>query len=319
MPDILADFLVETDLGYYCKYGDFYIDPKHPVKTALISHAHGDHAVPGHQYIYATAGTIAFMKLRFSKQKHSSYQEVDYTDEFDFNGVLVRYYAAGHILGSAQILMSYNGVRYLYTGDYKLQEDATCEPIEFVKTDVLITETTFANPEVKHPDPIAEIKKLSETKHNIMLGCYALGKAQRIINLLNTHCPEKKIYTHHNITPINKIYESLGFVKLDYEMYHRKVMNDGNDKVYLVPPMTFNNYFKATNVLKAFASGWKRLQRHNDIELYLSDHIDWDDLLTYISKTTPSEIWTVHGEGHHLKEHFDSKITVRNINKKSKS
>jgi len=56
--------------------------------------------------------------------------------------------AAGHILGSAQILMEYKGARYLYTGDIKMQHDPTCEPIDLVQADVLITETTFANPDV---------------------------------------------------------------------------------------------------------------------------------------------------------------------------
>ncbi len=66
---------------------------------------------------------------------------------------------AGHMLGSAQILMEYQGTRYLYTGDYKLQADATCEPLEWVKTDVLITESTFANPNVIHPDPVSRNTK----------------------------------------------------------------------------------------------------------------------------------------------------------------
>ena len=315
MPDILADFLVETELGYYCRYGNFYIDPKYPVQTALISHAHGDHAVPGHRFIYATQGTVAFMKHRFTKQKIETYQVVDYRESIYFGEVEVLFVPAGHILGSAQIFMRYQGVSYLYTGDYKLQEDATCEAIEFVPADVLITETTFANPDTIHPDPIAEIKKLGTTRHNIMLGCYALGKAQRIIHLLNQYCPQKTIYVHHNIAPINRIYNDIGFVKLTYELYHRKVMNEGQDKIYLVPPMTFNNYFKAKNVLRVFASGWQRLQRHNDMELYISDHIDWNDLLTFIEKVQPREIWTVHGEGKKLCDYFSETLFVRKIQK----
>ncbi|HQS05939.1 MAG TPA: exonuclease, partial [Daejeonella sp.] len=88
---------------------------------------------------------------------------------------------AGHILGSAQVLMEYKGVRYLYTGDYKLQDDATCEKIEFVKADVLITESTFADPAVQHPSVSDEIKKLNLFNHNVLLGAYSLGKAQRLI------------------------------------------------------------------------------------------------------------------------------------------
>lgn len=313
MSEILADFLVETKLGYYCSYGDFYIDPKYPVANAVISHAHGDHAVPGHTAIYCTAGTATFMKLRFSKQLDKSYHIFDYNSEFSFHAVKIFFIPAGHILGSAQILMEFRGVRYLYTGDYKLQFDCTCEPIEYIEADVLITETTFANPDTIHPDPIEEIKKINSTSINIMLGCYSLGKAQRITQMVNEYCPEKIVYTHHNITPIHRLYNDYGFVKLIYEPYNRKALKDGQNKIYLVPPMTFNNYFRAKNVVKVFASGWKRLQQHNDMSLYISDHVDWNDLLFFIDKVKPKQIWTVHGEGSHLKNHFSETLLVRNI------
>lgn len=311
--DILEDFLIENEFGYYCAYGDFYIDPKYPVAKAVISHAHGDHAVPGHHAIYATANTIAFMQHRFTKQPTASYLSKAYHENFQIGEVAIYFIPAGHILGSAQILMQYKGIRYLYTGDYKLQADSTCEPLEYVKADVLITETTFANPAIIHPDPIEEIKKLNTTTLNIMLGCYALGKAQRITQLINTYCPQKIVYTHHNIAPIHRIYDDKGFVKLNYEIYNRKALKDGQDKIYLVPPMTFNNYFRAKNVVRVFASGWKRLQNYNDMTLFISDHIDWDDLNHFISQVEPTEIWTVHGEGVYLKKHYDGKIKVRDI------
>lgn len=310
---ILDDFLIENERGFYCKYGDFYIDPKYPVDKAVISHAHGDHAVPGHTSIYATSNTIAFMQHRFTKQPVASYLSKLYTETFELGEVQLSFIPAGHILGSAQILMEYKGARYLYTGDYKLQEDITCEPLEYIKADVLITETTFADPEIIHPDPIEEIKKLNSTKLNIMLGCYALGKAQRITHLINTYCPDKIVYAHHNIAPIHRIYDSRGYAKLEYEIYNRKALKDGQDKIYLVPPMTFHNYFRAKNVVRVFASGWKRLQNYNDMTLFISDHIDWNDLNTFIARVEPTEIWTVHGEGKHLKSHYEGKIKVRNI------
>ncbi|MBE8722574.1 MBL fold metallo-hydrolase [Sphingobacterium pedocola] len=317
MGEIIADFLVETSKGYYCSYGDFYVDPLMPVQTALISHAHGDHARPGHHHIIATNTTTIFMRHRFAKQELGSYKAIGYNESFFLAEVKITFFPAGHILGSAQILMEYNGTRYLYTGDYKLQGDATCEPFVFVKTDVLITETTFANPNVVHPDPVEEISKLATTNHNMMLGCYSLGKAQRLTHLLNVYCPEKVIYVHHNIAPIHRIYDTHGFVPLKYEIYNRKVMKDGVNKVYLVPPLTFNSYFRAKNVIRVFASGWKRLQHNNDLSLYISDHVDWEDLLQCIEASNPREIWTVHGDGAMLKSYFEGKIVVRNMAKTS--
>lgn len=313
---ILEDFLVKTEEGYYCRYGNFFIDAMLPVSCNLISHAHGDHATNGHRQMYATVATFAFMRNKFSKMVEQSMQTVRFKESFVLGDVEITFIAAGHILGSAQILMNYRGVRYLYTGDYKLQADATCEPLEVVQADVLITESTFANPAVQHPDYVEEILKLRDKPSNIMLGCYTLGKAQRLTALINEFLPEREVLVHHKMYPVHRLYDQLGPTRLKYSLYNRKAMKEGKpNKIYLVPPLTFNSYFKATNVLKAFASGWERLQRQNDIELYISDHIDWKDLLSFIADVNPSEVWTIHGDGRQLKSHFSGSLSVRDIMK----
>jgi putative mRNA 3-end processing factor len=78
--------------------------------------------------------------------------------------------------------------------------------------------------------------------------------------------------------------------------------------------MTFNSYFRAKNVIRAFASGWKQLQRFNDLELLISDHVDWDDILDMIGRVKPKEIWTLHGDGRHLKHHFKNQIPIKILN-----
>src|SRR5476649_2000985 len=171
---IIDDFVAFDQNGLYCKYGEFYIDPTQPVSTAVISHAHADHAVSGNGKVFATEATLAFMQLRYGKNAGRPLQPVIYNQPFLIREVKITFIPAGHMLGSAQVLMEYEGIKYLYTGDYKLQADATCEPIEWVKADVLITESTFANPAIIHPDPVAEIKKLNDIKINILLGAYGL-------------------------------------------------------------------------------------------------------------------------------------------------
>lgn len=309
---IIPDFIEFNGLGLYCKTGDFYLDPQQPVQRAVISHAHGDHAIPGNTTVYCTDATERFMQLRFKKQAGKEFYIVPYHEACTINGVTIKFIPAGHILGSAQILMEYKNVRYLYTGDYKLQQDATCEPFEYVKADVLVTETTFADPAVKHPDPSLEIKKLNQNMHNVLLGTYSLGKAQRLINLINQHCPQRIILVHHSIVPLNKIYESLSYPSGKYEAYNRKLMKEPDrGYVYLVPPFTFNSYFKAKNVLRVFASGWENLQVQNDMKLFISDHADWEDTLELINHVDPSEIWTLHGNGRHLQSFFDGQIPVK--------
>lgn len=320
MSEILDDFLVKTEFGYYCRYGNFYIDALSPVSRNLISHAHGDHATIGHKQLWATVATVAFMRNKFGKLVGHGVNNISFGETFTLDGVDVTFIAAGHMLGSAQILMVYKGVRYLYTGDYKLQADPTCEPLTMVAADVLITESTFANPDVKHPDPEQEILKLKDKPSNIMLGCYVLGKAQRLTELINRFLPEREVLVHHKMHAVHQLYDALGPVKLKYSLYNRKAMKDGKqNKIYLVPPLTFNSYFRAKGVLRAFASGWERLQQQNDISLYISDHVDWSDILHYIAEVKPKQIWTIHGDGRALKAHFEGQLLVRDILKEQTS
>ena len=311
---ILDDFLAFNEHGLYCKYGNFYLDPKQPVEYAVISHAHGDHAVPGNRNIYCTTPTADFMRLRYGKNAGTNFQLVGCHQEFKLGQVSISFISAGHILGSAQVLMIYQGVSYLYTGDYKLQPDTTCEPIEWVKADVLITESTFANPATSHPDPVTEIEKLNSITSNILLGAYGLGKAQRLIRMINDHAPQKKILVHFRIAPLNAIYEKHGIALGNWQMYGRKLMKNQDEYVYLVPPFTFNSYFKATGVKRLFASGWKNLQVNQQDTLFISDHADWNDVLRAVEEVSPKQIWTLHGDGNYLREHLHGSIFTKALN-----
>jgi len=312
--NVRDDFVSLNANGLYCKYGDFYLDPKLPVKTAVISHAHADHAISGLNEVFATEATIAFMQLRYGKNTAKVFNNVPYHFTFNIGVVQITLIPAGHMLGSAMVLMEFEGIKYLYTGDYKIQPDATCEPIEWVKTDVLITESTFADPAITHPDPISEIQKLNDITINILLGAYGLGKSQRLINLINIHAPQKKILVHHRIMPINAIYEKMGFAPGKCQIYSRKLMKEQSEYVYIVPPFTFDSYIRATGVKRLFASGWKNLQVNNQDTLFISDHVDWNDIIQAVEHTRPTQIWTLHGNGMHLKKHFGDSIFVKLLN-----
>ncbi|WP_017259437.1 hypothetical protein [Pedobacter arcticus] len=306
------DFLVKTTNGLYCKYGDFYLDPQLPVSNAVISHAHGDHAKPNNQNVFCTAFTAEVMKLRFKKKAGNYFEVFDYHQTFKIGPVILSFLPAGHILGSAMVKMEYLGSTYLFTGDFKLQKDESCEPIEFCKADVLITETTFASPDTKHPDPEKEIKKLNAISTNILLGVYGLGKAQRLTKLINQVCPQKVIHLHYSIFPIHQLYQKQGIDLGEFQHYDRKAFKQNQtNQVYMVPPLTFNSYGRALGVVKMFASGWKNLQYGNDESLYISDHVDWDDILQTIKEVDPQQVWTIHGDGKQLKSYFSDSLVVK--------
>ena len=148
-----------------------------------------------------------------------------------------------------------------------------------------------------------------------MLGAYVLGKSQRLIHLINRYCPQRRILVHFSMMPFLKIYEEMGISLGKYEIYDRKVMKTNpTQMVYLVPPMVYNSYSRAINVVRVFATGWKHLQKGNEIKLLVSDHADWNDILQTIQEIQPTEVWTNHGDGRELKSHFHDLLKVKSLN-----
>jgi putative mRNA 3-end processing factor len=56
------------------------------------------------------------------------------------------YILQGHIIGSAQVRVEHNGEVWVFSGDYKLEDDHFSAPFEPIKCNVFITESTFGLP-----------------------------------------------------------------------------------------------------------------------------------------------------------------------------
>ena len=131
-----------------------------PVPRAVITHGHGDHARPGNERVLATPETIAIMRLRYGELAGGSLQPLAYGEPVTIGDVALRLVPAGHVLGSAQIVLDYRGMRVVVSGDYKRRPDPTCAPFEPVNCDLFITEATFGLPVFRHPPDRQEIDKL---------------------------------------------------------------------------------------------------------------------------------------------------------------
>ncbi len=186
--------------GLFCEPGGFFIDPTRAVDRAVITHAHSDHARPGHRAVLATADTLAIMQARMGHSGDTS-QALGWHEPVTINGVKVWLSPAGHVLGSAQVAMEYQGSRAVVSGDYKRVADPTCAGFEPVACDVFVTEATFALPVFVHPPPDAEIRRLLDSvalfpERTHVVGCYALGKCQRLIALLRQAGWDGPIWLH---------------------------------------------------------------------------------------------------------------------------
>src|SRR5690554_5059613 len=109
---------------------DAWIDPGEPKPRAIITHGHADHARSGHGAVLATPETIAIMKVRYGEDCAGSFEALTFGERLAIDGAVVSLHPAGHILGSAQVLVEAAGQRALVTGDYKRLPDRTAEAFE---------------------------------------------------------------------------------------------------------------------------------------------------------------------------------------------
>ena len=301
-----SDVVVPTLSGLYSPAGGFHVDPLQAVDKALITHAHSDHARPGHGAVLATRETLDLMRLRYGPGFCGAEQAVRYGERLDLGGVAVSFHPAGHVLGSAQIRLEKDGLVVVASGDYKDVPDPTCAPFEPVACDIFITEATFGLPVFRHGDPAQEIARLLDSaalfpERTHLVGAYALGKAQRLIALMRRAGYDRPVYLHGALEPITRYYANtcdLG----DVRAVRTAAKADLPGAIALCPPAALKDVWtrRFAEPVTAFASGWMRVkararQRGVELPLVISDHADWDGLLATIPQTGASEIWVTHG------------------------
>lgn len=293
--------------GLYFKEGDFFIDANAPVPICLVTHAHGDHARYGHQRYVATPETVSILRYRLGP--HIPATGVPYGEIFQLGKAWVSFHPAGHIYGSAQIRIETPKGVYVVSGDYKRAPDGTCLPFEIIECDLFVTESTFALP-IYHWEDNQRLgeeifnwwRENQAEKHPSLLFCYALGKAQRILSLLN-EWTEEKVYLHGAIYPISKIYEQQGIKMSPFEaVSNAEKGHSFAEDLILAPPSAAGSPWlkRFPSFRTASASGWMQvrgMRRRSGLDrgFVLSDHADWDDLLKTIDATKAKVVLTAHG------------------------
>jgi len=302
------DLLMPTSAGLCCKAGGFYIDPVRPVERAVITHGHSDHARRGHGAVLATQETLDMMRLRYGEDFARATQAIAYGEEVRLGEVGIKFHPAGHVLGSAQIAVSCEGLRIVASGDYKDAHDPTCAPFEPVPCDVFITEATFGLPVFRHGDAAEEVKKLlasvalfPERAH--LVGAYSLGKAQRVIAVLREAGYAAPIYLHGAMETITRYYETRGIALGELRLVRGVKKADLAGTITLAPPTATSDIWtrRFPDPVTAFASGWMRLrararQQGVELPLVISDHADWNGLTATIAATGAGEVWVTHGQ-----------------------
>lgn len=310
------DLVVARPEGLYCPPGDFYIDPWRPVERAVITHAHGDHARRGNGRYLAAAPGAGILRSRLGDD--ISLQTLAYGERLDHHGVTLSFHPAGHVLGSAQVRLEYQGEVWVASGDYKVEPDGTCAPFEPVRCHTFITESTFGLPIYRWPSQ-AEIfagidawwRANAAAGKASVLFAYSFGKAQRILHGIDASIGP--ILVHGAVEPLNEVYRA-GGVHLPPTRYAGDIAKNDpllRQALIIAPPSAGGSTWmrRFGEYSDAFASGWMllrgtRRRRGVDRGFALSDHADWPGLLWAIEQTGAERVMVTHGQVNVLVRHL---------------
>ena len=307
-----------TNRGLYCEPGDFYIDPWKSVPRAIVTHAHSDHAHYGMDSYIAEKKSVDIMRLRVGRD--AKIEGRDYGETFFMNDVKVSLHPAGHIFGSSQVRVEYQGEVWVFTGDCKRDFDPSCTPFEVVKCDTFITEATFALPIYQWTETSLVVKdiyewwmKNRERGMNSILCVYALGKAQRVLAELLRYTNET-VHLHGALLQLTQAYREAGIQMVptvsalsatdtpDAAKGDKAKKEKLKGALILAPPSAagsvWTRRFEPYEV--GFASGWMAVRGNRRRNAYdrgfvISDHSAWNSLIRTIEETGCKRVLATHG------------------------
>lgn len=294
-----------TNKGIYCEQGNFYIDPWHPVDYAVTTHGHADHVKWGNKNYLCHELTKPILTQRYGLE--DNVQTLPYAQSITINGVNLSFFPAGHVIGSAQVRLEYKGEICVVSGDYKVEYDGISTAFEPVKCHTFVSESTFGLPiyNWQAQEIIFEQIKNWITDNQLkgktsILVAYSLGKAQRLIKNLAGLYP---IYVHHSIANLNESFIAAGVslpqtIRITPDIKKEELQKG----IVIIPPALADGKWVKSLQQPAIGicSGWMAVRagrrwRSADAGFALSDHADWQGLLTAIKATAAEKVFVTHG------------------------
>lgn len=294
-----------TEQGIYCPQADLYIDPWQPVKRAVITHGHGDHARWGMGCYLCHRHTAPILRLRLGPE--IAVQVLDYGESFTANGVRISLHPAGHIVGSAQVRLEYAGEIWVVSGDYKLADDGVCTPYEPVRCHHFVTESTFGLPIYRFPRMEAVFSEIntwwaqnaSEGINTVLLG-YALGKSQTLLRHLDVALGP--VFLHGAVANVNAALIADGYRFPGEYLSPETNLQKRRGYAVVAPPSALGSPWlkKLMPYRVAMCSGWMQLRgarRRKGVDrgFVLSDHADWEQLNRAVTATGAEHVYVTHG------------------------
>ncbi len=295
--------IVEYREGIYLPEIRLWLDAHsdRPGEAGFVSHAHGDHA-RWHGQTLLTRETLRLMRARRPRSGGEP-RTAAFLQPFEHQGARLTLYPAGHIAGSAQVLVESGGERLLYSGDFKLRPDPACESIVIPQADLLIMETTFGLPRYLFPPTSLTMERLAAFCQDAIragrvpvLLAYSLGKAQELMLSLKPWGFE--FVVHPSAADITEAYRQMGYAFPPCHVTGRQGLEG---RVLVWPPhLRQDSLLQGLSRRVALVSGWAldssaRFRFGADECFPVSDHADFSELLAYVREVRPSRVFTQHG------------------------
>jgi putative mRNA 3-end processing factor len=273
----------------------FRFDPRRVTlkDVGMISHAHTDHLPSSFQKLEAICSPESRDLLAVRRKKEISIASDSH----------VKMLEAGHIAGSRMFLVKTDEV-VLYTGDFCTREKKNTQAAKPHKCDVLITEATYGLPRYVFPDHREIMSIVRDWLDDLMregtsavLLAYPLGKSQE----LGAAFADLPLVMHANIAENNRVLAKHGY-KLPLEEY---------DPDRTKPPFVYVTSGYGKDALRvesmrkhgaktAAFSGWALDRGFSatsrvDEAFPVSDHCGFNELLEFVRRCSPSQVFTTHG------------------------
>jgi hypothetical protein len=154
------------------------------------------------------------------------------------------------------------------------------------------------------------INNQKNNKTSVFFG-YSLGKAQRLLKLLEN---TTDIFVHNAIQQTNSALQDCNL-----NLPHTKLINletkkaEVQNKIIVLPPALLGSklFKKIPNAATAICSGWMHIRGNKrwkgvDAGFTVSDHADWQGLLTAIKATEAEKVYVTHGYQATLAKYLNS-------------
>lgn len=245
--------------------------------------------------------------------------------EFAPEGVKIKLLNAGHVLGSAQLLVETDGKSFCYSGDFKLEDSLTLKGAEIPQCDSLVMEATYGHPRYSFPNRLEVCQEIATwTKkelgrgRSVVLGGYSLGKAQEMVKLCNEFLGVSPLVSD-SIHAINQVYKSHG-VPLEWihtESDEAQKLLERHEAFVAILPSNQVSWNLAATLEKvhgrkfstAVGTGWALDHRFTGVDkaFCLSDHADFNQLAEYAERSGAKQVYCAFGKNEELAAHLREK------------